>query len=200
MAIKPLLNESELLSKIAKGDQTAFSELFNWYYQPLGQAIFKLTESIQLTEEIVQDTFVKIWLKRTSLPEVENISGYLFILCRNQAFAVLKKLAREKKLQPVLERHIQWESDFEELENPSEHYRELIQQAVSRLPAQQQKIYQLSRQDRLKYEEIAMQLGISPETVKTQVYNAVKFIRKELGPNIAPSIIIVLTSVMSQTS
>ena len=197
MAIKPLHHERELLAKVARGDQRAFSEIFHWYYQPLGQAINKLTESLPLTQEIVQDAFVKVWLKRETLPEIENFSGYLFILCRNHAFAALKKLAKERKLQPVVEQHLQWESELDELENPSEYYREMIQDAVARLPAQQQRIYQLSRHDRLNYEEIGAQLGLSPDTVKTQIYNAVKFIRKDLTSKMPTGLILILTSVLT---
>jgi RNA polymerase sigma-70 factor (ECF subfamily) len=200
MAIKPLINEAEVLAKIAGGDEYAFTELFNWYYQPLGQSILRLTESLEMTQEIVQDAFVKIWLRRETITEIDNFNGYLFILCRNQAFTTLKRLAREKKLQPLVEQHMQWESEMDDLENPSEHYRELIQHAVAKLPAQQQKIYELSRYERLKYEEIAEKLGLSSETVKTQVYNAVKFIRKELSTQIAPGLIIVLTSVLTINS
>jgi RNA polymerase sigma-70 factor (family 1) len=200
MAIRPLLNESDLLAKIADGDELAFAEVFNWYYQPLGQAIMNLTESLPLTQEIVQDAFVKIWLNRESLPRIENFSGYLFILCRNHTFATLKHLAKEKKLQPGIAQNLQWEHELEELDNPSEHYREMIQQAVAKLPAQQQKIYQLSRYERLKYEEIAAQMGLSAETVKTQIYNAVKFIRKDLSSGMAPGLIIVLTTALTLNS
>jgi RNA polymerase sigma-70 factor (family 1) len=197
MAIKPLINEAEVLAKIAGGDEHAFTKLFNWYYQPLGQCILKLTESLELTQEIIQDSFVKIWLRKETISNIENFNGYLFILCRNQAFTTLKRLAMEKKLQPLVEQQLKWESELADLENPSEHYRELIQHAVAKLPAQQQKIYELSRYERLKYDEIAEKLGLSSETVKTQVYNAVKFIRKELSAQIAPGIIVVLTSFLT---
>lgn len=200
MAIKPLADENEVLAKVAAGDELAFAELFNWYYQPLGQSLLKLTESVQLTQEIVQDAFVKIWLRKEKLTDIDNFSGYLFILCRNQAFTTLKRLAKEKKLQPLVQQQLQWEAELEDLENPSEHYRTLIQQAVDKLPAQQRKIYQLSRYERMKYEEIGEKLGLSPETIKTQVYNAVKFIRKELSNQIAPGIIVVLTSVLTINS
>lgn len=200
MPIIPHHNEQTLLAKIAVGDEAAFAEIFKWYYEGLGNAILKLTESITLTEEIVQDAFVQIWLRRETLTEINNFSAYLFVLCRNQAFSVLKKLAKEKKLQPIVEKHLQWEADFDDLENPSEHFRLLIAEAVKRLPVQQQRIYLLSRQEKLKYEEIAAQLNIAPETVKTQIYNAVKFIRKNLDSRIAPALLMVLTSAMTRHS
>ncbi|WP_431294425.1 RNA polymerase sigma factor [Pedobacter sp. P26] len=96
MAITPHHDERDLLAKIAVGDELAFAELFRWYYEGLGEAVLRLTESIILTEEIVQDAFVTIWLRKEKLADIQNLSSYLFILCQNQAFTVLKRLAKEK--------------------------------------------------------------------------------------------------------
>jgi RNA polymerase sigma-70 factor (family 1) len=196
MAVNPIPNEAELLAKIADGDQHAFTQLFNWYYKPMGQRVFALVESTQLAQDIVQEAFVKIWLRRETLPDLENFRGYLFIICRNLTFDTLKRLAKERQLAPAVQQHLEWESELDTLDNPSEHYRNLIHQAVDKLPVQQRKIYLLSRHDRLNYEQIGAQLDISPDTVKTQVYNAVKFIRKELSSQLPSCIIVVLTSVL----
>ena len=194
MAIKPLPNEHVLLAKIAGGDQRAFKELFEWYARPLGEFVLKLTHSNLITEEIVQDAFVKIWLRRETLTAIENFSSYLYILCRNHTFAVLKKMATEKANHLLVEEHILDELETDEYDNPAEEYRQLIDDAVTRLPAQQQKAYMLSRYQRMKHEEIAKELGLSPETVKKHIQLAVQFIRKELSTPGNTSIIIVLTS------
>jgi len=198
MAISPLHNEHLLLARASEGSQAAFTIIFNHYYQFLGQAIFPITKSITLTQEIVQDAFVTIWLRRESLREIENFSGYLYVICRNRAFLTLKKLARERKLQPLIEQELKWEKELDELENPSEHYRKLIREAVEKLPPQQKKIYMLSRQEGLKYNEIASLLGISPETVKTQVYAAVKFIRRNLGPGLISVVFVILNTTLQR--
>ncbi|SFC54805.1 RNA polymerase sigma-70 factor, ECF subfamily [Parapedobacter composti] len=196
MAIKPLPNEPELLQKIAEGDEHAFGLLFHHYYRPLGQAVLRLIESRDIAQEIVQDTFINIWHGRAHLKRVTSFSGYLFISCRNQTFAVLKKRAAEKKLQPLVEQQIQWEHEYEleAEEDNSGIYRALLEQAVEKLPEQQKKIYKLSRYQHLKYAEIAQRLGISKETVKTQIYHAVKSIKKELKHHFPVKIAIILTT------
>lgn len=194
MAITALDGEDEILRRIAGGDEHAFSDLFHWYYQPLAQAVLQLTGSTAISQEIVQDVFVKVWLRKEKLSEIGNFSGYLFIMCRNHCFTYLKQFAKNKKMQPEVEQHLLWESELESLDNPADHYRKLILDTVDRLPPQQKKIYHMSRYDGLKYEEIAAQLGISPETVKTQIYYAVKYIRKELSGEMLPVIIMLLTS------
>ena len=192
MAIKPLFNENELLKKIAQGDQRAFTILFQWYGRPLGEFVLKLTGSQQATQEIVQDAFIKIWLRRKTIFEIQHFSNYLFIICRNQAFAVLKKMAADRvsPAEPQMLEAMQ----ISEPEQGSDYYQSMIDAAVAKLPAQQQKVYRLSRYERLKHEEIARQLGISAETVKKHIQLAVRFIQKDIGTRSNFGIILVLTA------
>lgn len=192
MAIKPLLNEDELLKKIAKGDQKAFNMIFQWYGRPLGEFVLKLTDSPQATQEIVQDTFIKIWIKRETITEIQHFSNYLFIICRNQAFAALKKKATE--MVSVTEPLVIEAMQISEPEQPNDYYQSLIEEAVSKLPPQQQKIYRLSRYERLKHQEIAVQLGITTETVKKHIQLAVRFIQEDIGTRNNIGIILVLTA------
>jgi RNA polymerase sigma-70 factor (family 1) len=180
MAIKPLKNEAALLAKIAQGSERAFTELFEAYYGVLGEYVMKVTKSLDVAEEIVQDTFVKIWLKRWDLPNIEHFSNYLFILCRNRTMDYLRKQARERTVMAELESGLLDKLADDDLENPAEVYRELIEKTVEKLPAQAKRVYMMSRYQRLKHEEIARQLGISPETVKKHIQYAVSFIKADL--------------------
>ncbi|RZM10897.1 MAG: RNA polymerase sigma-70 factor [Pedobacter sp.] len=199
MAIKPLINERELLAKIAGGDQRAFTDLFEGYARPLAAFVQTLTSATEITEEIIQDCFIKVWQKRESLESIENFSGYLYIMCRNHTLAQLKKLAISKTQRMAVEAKLLDEIQLEELDNPAEEYRVLIEQAVSRLPEQQRKVYMLSRYDRLKHEEIAKLMNLSPETVKKYIMYAVDFIRKDLGTPPNTGIIMILTTAITLT-
>ena len=192
MAIKPLINETELKRKASQGDERAFTELFYGYYKPMGKFVSKLTQSPELTEEIVQDAFVKIWLTREKLDSIENFGSFLYVLCKNQALTALKKIAAEKLSYIRLEKFIIQETEVESLENPSEAYREMIADAVSRLPVQQQKVYRMSRYERLKYQEIAEKLGLSETTVKKHIQLAVKFIQTDVSSKMGAGILLVL--------
>ncbi len=194
MAVKPLPNESWLLSQIAVGDESAFTSLFYHYYKPLGRFVFNMTQSTHVTEEIVQDAFVKIWLRRESIVQINNFGNYIFVLCRNEAFAQLKKIASEKAAVSRLEHELAVQAEHDSLENPTEAYRSLIEEAVAKLPPQQKKVYQLSRHDRLKYAEIATQLGLSELTVKKHIQLAVQFIEKDLATRLNVGIVLVLTT------
>ncbi|WP_316820337.1 RNA polymerase sigma-70 factor [Pedobacter gandavensis] len=194
MAVRPLDDEKYILKKIAEGDERSFAELFHWYVKPLAEFVHKLTDSVELTEEIIQDSFIKVWLRRETLPAIDNFSGYLYIMCRNETFLVLKKLAARTVSHAAFEKEAVNEMALEGLENPADEYRKRIELAVDKLPEQQQKVYKMSRYDRLKHEEIARLLELSPETVKKHIQLAVQFIRKDVNGGMDLSIILVLTS------
>ena len=157
--------EKKLLLKVAGGSESAFRQLFDQYHHQLGRYIFRITQSQELTEEIVQDIFLKVWLNRAALAQIQSFKAYLFVASKNQALNHLRNIAREQMLKN------QWK---EETANAisTEHvsqdlYYQLLDEAINKLPPQQQKVYLLSRHQRLKYDEIAAELNLSRETVKS---------------------------------
>ncbi len=193
MAIRPLENETYILAKIAGGDERSFAILFHWYSKPLAEFVFKLTNSIDATEEIIQDSFIKIWLRRETLTGINNFSGYLYILCRNEALLALKKIASKTVAHAAFEKDLLNELEIEETDSLIDEYRNLIQIAVDKLPEQQQKVYKMSRYDRLKHDEIAKVLSLSPETVKKHIQLAVQFIKKDVSSHKDLGVILILT-------
>ena len=156
--------EKELLAKVALGNEHAFSELFHNYHQQLGTHIYRVTGSLELAEEIVQDVFLKIWMNREILTGVENFRAYLFVISKNHALNCLRKLAKERIHQKTIEENAIALSLTDTSENNG--YYTLLDEAIDHLPPQQQKVYLLSRHNRLKYDEIANKMGLSRETVK----------------------------------
>jgi len=170
-------NERELLVKTAAGDEAAFTQLFYAYHNKLGEYIMRLTESVETTQEIVLDVFVKVWTKRESLATVERFGPYIYVLSRNHTLNCLRQLSRERmKTKQVVENIEASYRTADPLEASVPDYYNLIDQAIEELPPQQQKAYILSRHERLKYEEIAQRMNISKETVKTYLKLAIRFI------------------------
>ncbi|MGN8070445.1 RNA polymerase sigma factor [Mucilaginibacter sp. SG564] len=155
-------DEKDLLMQVASGNENAFRQLFMLHHQQLGVHMLRITNSIELAEEVVQDVFVKIWFTRESLVRVDNFKAYLFVISKNHALNCLKKLAKERAMIRQLE-----DADRPNLEVAgTDMYYNLLDEAIDQLPPQQQKVYLLSRHGRLKYTEIADQLELSRETVK----------------------------------
>lgn len=174
----PLIhNEKSLLVKVAGGDENAFRKLFTAYANLLGEYVLRLAGSEPVTQEIVQDVFLKIWLNRSTLTTVECFKAYLFVVARNHAFNCLKQLAREKNrerewVSAVLHQAVNGSSE----ETAPEAYK-LIEDALALLPAQQKTVYTLSRKDGIRHEEIARKLNISHGTVKKHMVLALRFLK-----------------------
>ncbi|MBS1607139.1 MAG: RNA polymerase sigma-70 factor [Bacteroidetes bacterium] len=163
-------SDKELLDLVASGDQAAFERLFNAWYEQLGAHIYRLTESRQLAEEIVQDVFLNVWINREALAGITNFRAYLFVASRNRALNALRSLARERTLRRAWQR----DNGGEAIEPSSENsdLDGLLDLAVRQLPPQQQKVYVMSRYQRLRYDEIASRMNISRETVKKYLQHA----------------------------
>jgi len=176
-------DDKELLIKIAKGDERAFCCFFERYHQMLATHILRITRCRLLTEEIVQDVFLKIWMTREVLSEIRDVKAYLYMVSRNHALNGLKKVARERELH--LEIDPELVGNMSSMESHEEvNYYGLIDEAINILPPQQKKVYLLSRHERLKYSEIADHLQLSKETVKKYLQLATEsityYLRKSL--------------------
>ncbi len=180
MATDNLHNEKDLLAKVARGDETAFTQLFYAYHNKLGRFVIRLTGSHEMAEEIVQDVFMKIWTKRETLIAIEHFDSYLYIVSRNHTYNCLRQLAKAHlKKKKIMERLNKFGIAQEDVVS-SEYYR-LIDQAVEKLPPQQQKAYILSRRECLKYDEIARQMNLSKETVKKYLKLATRSIKNYIS-------------------
>lgn len=173
-------NEIELLARIADGDEEAFRKVYDHYRKRIFSFSLHLTESSLLADEIVQEVFLKLWLYRKKLPEVQYFSTWLHTIAKNCVFDSLKRMARECTAKSALsDGTVTSANSVEEILLAKENEK-LLGQAISKLSSQQQIIYKLSRQHGLKYNEIADRLNISPNTVKVHIANARKIISKYL--------------------
>ncbi|OXA95903.1 RNA polymerase sigma factor [Flavobacterium hercynium] len=183
MSPKFNFNEEELLQQFADGSEQAFTILYDQYKNVVYASALKITKSKTLSEEVVQDVFMNIWLKREELRDVVNFESYLFISGRNHIFNMIKKIAREDTFKDELKRgDFSFNATDSFLED--EQYNVLLDQILLKLPPQQQKIYQMARVEGLSYQKIGEILDISPLTVKKHMAQALKLIRTQLARHI----------------
>ncbi|HEY0299373.1 MAG TPA: RNA polymerase sigma-70 factor [Arachidicoccus sp.] len=165
-----------LWEKICSGNEmNAFESLFHLLNKKLIQFCVLYVQQIEIAEEIVADVFVKCWEARTSLSDVKNIESYLFIAVKNHSLNYIKKYSAIRWRQ--LEDCNKYE--LAELFDPEKQIelKELsfkIEQAIESLPLQSRVVFRLIKEDGMKYKEVAEILNISPRTVQTQLYRAVK--------------------------
>jgi len=134
-------------------------------------------KDIKEAEDIVQDVFVKI-LERENQAEIRNINFYMKTAVKN---ASLKRLSQSKKLQAIDENALFYNetSSFDDNEHALKK-KVLLYKEINSLPKECKKIFLLCVLDDFKYQEAANHLGISINTVKTQMKKAFKTLRKEL--------------------
>jgi RNA polymerase sigma-70 factor (ECF subfamily) len=171
-----LHNEKDLLLRVAEGDEFAFRVLYDHYRQRIYALGLFLTKSESQAQELVQDVFLKIWEKRGQLREIDHFNAWLRTIARNTAINYLRTRAMEKL---GLARLPMQESSscFTENATADREYSLLLQAAIRQLPLQQQKVYILHRQQGLRHEAIAQQLGISVLTSKKYMKLALRSIR-----------------------
>ena len=189
--------DADILKDIAAGSSKAFRALYSQWEPTLSSFIFQVTRSKFITAEIVQDVFLKIWMTRESLVEVKDFKAYLFVISKNRAINALKKSLAD------LERMKKYASEVPFNEQPVEdddaqlHF-SLIDEAIDQLSPRQKEIFLLHRHERYSYREIAEQLGIGKESVKTHLSLAIKSIKNHIETKI--TLIILLIDFISKKS
>jgi len=173
--------EKELLSLISKGDEKAFQSLFSSYYEKLFNYVVSIVKSRQVAEELVMDVFLKIWLGREIVPRIEKFNAFIFRVAHNKSVDFLRSVARDPKFQDLLWEQIQL-SNNACADSPVlvREYETKLREAVSLLSPQKKKIYQLSREEDMTHDQIAVQLNLSRHTVNNHIVEAQRFIRAYL--------------------
>lgn len=176
---KFLHTEKELLEKLKAGDPLAFEILFYKYRSKIKGFVTKLVPTQIDPDEIVQEVFVRVWLKKETIEPEKNFQSYLFSITKNLVIDHLKS-AVNRKLYFVGE-HFQQDLVTEE---ESDNYlsadaEEKISTLIQQIPERRREIFCLSRFEGLTYQQIADKLNISENTVDSQIRNALNFLRKE---------------------
>ena len=171
----------DLQRQIAMHDLRAYKELYMLLFDGLHKLSFSLTKSREGAEEIVSDTFIKLWQIRNQLHHIDNLKGYLYTTTRNLSLNYLAKKSRYP---------VSYLSDvnvdmFVEFNSPehlfiSNETIKGIERAIQGLPPQCKMVFQLVREEGLKYKEVASELNISVFTVRNQMQIATKKISDAL--------------------
>ncbi len=181
------MHSRDLTANLSKDDPHAFGVLFSEYYSPLCLYAIRFTKDKASAEEIVHETFVKLWEHRENLDINESVAGYLYKSVQNNALNYLKKEQIKNKYS---------EAYAEQLRNAEEYFtvtqesglsvvlaKELeskILEAIDSLPEQCKEIFKLSRFAGLKNQEIADKKKVTLNTVQKQISIALEKLRKSL--------------------
>ena len=161
-------------------DLKALRHLFDSYYKELVRFSMKIVMNKEISEEIVQDVFIRIWNNRYTLKIEKSVNAYLIASVKNASINYLK--SRHARIRFV---RLEDSGDFQEYHSAEDYIitqelKKVIHEAVQALPPKCKIIFNLSRNAGLSNQDIANQLKISRKTVQTQIGIAIQRIKKAL--------------------
>jgi RNA polymerase sigma-70 factor (ECF subfamily) len=173
-------SEKEIVEELREGTATAFDNLYKAYSQKLYSFAFTILKSREDAEEVVQDTYFKIWEKRKSLDSNKSFNSFLFSIAYHSTIDLLRQRLKDNKFRDQVVVKASSNYNLEEaieFGDLLEHVNHLIEE----LPPRKLEIYKLSRIEHLSHSEIAERLNISVKTVENGINFSMNFIRGRFG-------------------
>lgn len=171
------LKEKELMLQVAEGNHVAFETIFEQYQRKVYTYAITILRDETAAEEIVQEVFMNIWMKREQLASVNNFAAYIRTVAKNKTLETLRRKAIEQRHK--FSTIAGWvESDYSTQNTIIlSETEKIVADAINILPPQQKKIYKLCYYDGIKQQEVANQLNISIQTVKVHLREASKSLK-----------------------
>jgi RNA polymerase sigma-70 factor (ECF subfamily) len=174
-----------LKNELEKGNHQALAFLMDRYHQPLCVYVHSLSSDYELTQDIVQNLFIKIWEDRDRIQSINHIKSFLYKSVYNR---FLNQWRKDKRMLSIEENHFKSLDQIVENDN-QEHMQEqikLVKIEIQKLPSRCKETFLLSKQEGLTIVEIADFMNVSTRTVETQMSKAYKILREKLKDKIQP--------------
>ncbi len=176
------MDDKHLLLGIKAGSTECYRQLYERWVSRLYGFVFRYVKSEPVTDDIVQETFLRIWMNRERLDPFSSFRSYLFTI----SYHLLLKELRHQLNHPLMEKFVEcqyeWSvsGDYVEENIDLERFREALAKAKQKLTPRQREIFELNKEYDLSVSEIAAQLSISEQVVRNQLSASLKAIRVEL--------------------
>lgn len=171
------LSGKELLERMKRGDEDAFTSVYRQYHPSLYVYILRYCKIPSLAEDLVHDVFLKIWEIRERIDPERPFSAYLYKITRNHVFKTLQKVATDRVLREhILARLNTGDTNPPEQLVDTKEYDRLFHEALNQMPPQRLNVFRLCRQEGRSYDEAAEILGISRNAVKKHMVLSMRFI------------------------
>lgn len=175
------MSDIDLTALLSKGNDAAFSEIYNRYWKRLFTIAFNKLNNLSEAEELVQDIFLDIWSRRETLKITSSLAAYLAVAVKYKVLDCYSKRATKLRYQNYLS-HLSdpLDSSTENWLN-HEELKENIRKSVASLPEKCRLVFELSRNNGLSHKQIATKLEIAEKTVESHLSRALRTLRINLG-------------------
>ena len=174
------LSEEVYLTRLINADRAAFAFLYEKYSPGLYQKLSKMVKISEIADELLQDVFLKVWLKKDTIDAEKSFKAWLYTVAQHTVYDYYRKLAQDKKMQEHLIH------TFAAFYNETEDYiynkerTVVLNEAIDQLPPQRREIFRLCKLEEKSYKEVAEQLNISVSTVSNQLVHATKAVKEHV--------------------
>lgn len=158
-------------------DEVAFREIYDLVHQQIYRLLFSLVKDQHFTEELLQETFIRLWLHRKKLNVDQSLYPYIYLIAKRLAIDHFRKIMTESDVKTYLSTHLDDRVNNTEESVDYSELNQYINRAIQFLPKQQKKVFVLSMNEGLSYDEIAERMQISRNTVKNHLISARKTLR-----------------------
>ena len=170
----------ELVAEFNKGNPRSFSSIFNTYYSALCFFAERMILNKEEAEDIVGESFVKLWRLHENFETMQNIKAFLYITTKNACLNFIKQSERTAKNKSDLVYTLAKKEDHVLTEITKVEVLREVHAAIESLPPQCRKIVRMSFVEGMKNDEIAQQLSLSVNTVRNQKARAVYLLKMKL--------------------
>jgi RNA polymerase sigma-70 factor (family 1) len=179
-------NDCELFALILQGDEKSFQTFYETYFSSVYYHVLKLVKIELVAEEITQEIFVTIWIKKEQVFIKQNFKSYFYAIVHNKVIDFLRTLKRERKIYDFIKDAA--EGQFATITTKSENseIEVLLHQAIERLPDKRKIVFRLSKFENKSYSEISTLLHISKHTINDHIAKANRFLKKHLASMTQP--------------
>jgi RNA polymerase sigma-70 factor (family 1) len=170
--------ESELIELLKQDDQQALSALYFFHVKKLKYYIQRTAQSPFLSEDIVHDTFIKIWENRLEIDPTKPFKPYLFTIAKRNLLNMLKRAQHETFIMSEIRKYAKDEENTTELQVDYNESNSLISEAINSLSGQCKEVFVRCKIQGLTYKQAADELGITESTVNKHMNRALTLMRE----------------------
>ena len=191
MSVSESYNIDQLVASLKDGDRQAFNDLYWRYATEVGRIALKYFKSKELSEEIVQEVFIRVWENRANLDEHASFQNYLYTITKNLVLNKVRKFFNERKYLSYLGKQIDLSHNKTEDAVIYSDLEKFSTNLINSLPPQRKRIFKMSREEKMSNQEIANSLGLSKRTVENHITRAIKYMKGYLKTHAEISSVIV---------
>lgn len=185
-------SDQQLVRLLKTDDRQAFRVLYDRYLRKLYYFILRTAKSPDLTEDVVQDVFIRIWEGRSHIDPEQSFKAYLYTVARYRLLNLLKRSQHESAILNEMMKYALPPENTTDLRIAFKESNGLFTKAVDQLPGKCREVFIRCKIEGLSYKQVAEELGITEGTVNSQMVKALKVIRRYMGLKDVAGLILIL--------